>query len=345
MKTKNLLLALLTMTVPMAADAQDNVLKAFEKIEKSTSVHPSYSKNEVRDSTGRIVSSTYYMGFKIGSIKNGLPNLLQEAFDKDKDKAKTAFIITSPNAPRPHYQIVQKGGNSISLGNKNGSSYFILTYPDNEHQGYRHAYAAEWWDAGDPNDPNIKEGYTVIAYGETPLPQYGALPSMKMDGTYGMDTTVLRMLPNSDWVEQVEKIKDRHIPDLSKMRVLDGKTFSWDLPSQQLRIVPFDGKPHNLPSTGNMDEWVASAIDHAENLSNSDWHRLFGIITQKMTEGEHSDEDLVVAAGIVLQLCKHADQLDKDEKAVCASRLKNIVKKFTDPYIRDMINLSAKKLE
>ena len=346
METKKcILLALFTMAATMASHAQENVVRAFEKIEKSTTVHPSLSKNEVRDSTGRVVSSTYYLGFKIGSLKNGLPNLLQEAFEKDKDNAKMAFISTSPNAPRYRYQIVQKGGQNISLGGKNQSSYFILTFPDEEHQGYRHAYAAEWWNAGDPNDPNIMEGYMVIAYGETPDPSYGSSPSFNFGRTFGADTTALRILPGTGWTEQMEKLKDITVPDMEQIRKFNGKPFFWDMHSKEWRLLPNEGNTHLFSITENNDEWLANAMDRVENLSNSEWHRLFGIITQKMTDGDNSDENLVVAAGIVLQLCKHADQLDRDEKAVCISRLKNIAKKFNDSYLKDMLILSAKKLE
>lgn len=342
---KIILLAILTMAVPMTSQAQENIVKAFEKIEKSTTIHTSYSKNEVRDSTGRIVSSTYYSGFKIGSLNNGLPSLIQDAFEKDKGNAKMAFINTSPDAPRHRYQIVQKGGQNISLGNKEGSSYFILTFPDNEHQGYRHAYAAEWWDAGDPNDPNVKEGYTVIAYGETPESSYGTTPSFNFGRTFGVDTTALHILPDISWVEQMDKIKNLPVPDMEQLKKFNGRPFFWDIQSKEWKTLPSDGTQHYYTITENKDEWLENAMDHIDTLSNSDWHKLFGIITQKMADGNNSDEDLVVAAGIVLQLCKHADQLDRDEKAVCISRLKNIAKKFSDPYIKDMLLLSAKKLE
>ena len=345
MKTKKLLIAFLTMTVTMAANAQDNVLKAFEKIEKSTSIHPSFSKNEVRDSTGRIVSSTYYLGFKIESLKDGLPNLLQDAFEKDKDKAKMAFINISPDAPRHRYQIIQKGGHNISLGSKKDSFYFILTFPDNEHPGYRHAYAAEWWDAGDSNDPNIKEGYTVIAYGETPSSSYETLPSFNFGRTFGVDTTALRILPSTGWFEQIDKIKNLPIPDMEQIKNFNGSPFFGDMQTNVWKALPNDGTIRYYTNTENKDEWLANAMDNVEALSNSEWHKLFGIITQKMTDAGNSGEDLVVAAGIVLQLCKHADQLDRDEKAVCISRLKNTAKKISDPYVKDMLTLSAKKLE
>ena len=38
---KIILLAILTMAVPMASHAQENIVKAFEKIEKSTTIHTS----------------------------------------------------------------------------------------------------------------------------------------------------------------------------------------------------------------------------------------------------------------------------------------------------------------
>ena len=156
----------------------------------------------------------------------------------------------------------------------------------------------------------------VIAYGETPDSSDGTSPSFNFGSTFGVDTTALRMLPNTGWVEQIEKTKNMPILDMKQIEKFNGNPFYWDMQSKEWKALPNDGTPYHYTIPENKDEWLASAMDHVETLSNSDWHRLFGVITQKMTDGDISGEELVVAAGIVLQLCKHADQLDRYERAV-----------------------------
>ena len=85
------------------------------------------------------------------------------------------------------------------------------------------------------------------------------------------------------------------------------------------------------------------------NLSNTDWHRFFGLLTQQMMDkvNKKSKEDLVVAAGIILDLCKNAS-LDEDERKIVANRLYQVAECFDsdeDLYIHDMLTLAAKKVQ
>ena len=57
-------------------------------------------------------------------------------------------------------------------------------------------------------------------------------------------------------------------------------------------------------------------------------------------------EDLVVAAGVMLDLCKHADKLDEDEREVSAKRLRQVANSLTgNQYVHDLLMLGVKKLE
>ena len=85
------------------------------------------------------------------------------------------------------------------------------------------------------------------------------------------------------------------------------------------------------------------------NLSNTDWHRFFGLLTQQMMDkvNKKSKEDLVVAAGIILDLCKNAS-LDDDERKIVANRLYQVAGCFDineDLYIHDMLTLAAEKVQ
>ena len=57
-------------------------------------------------------------------------------------------------------------------------------------------------------------------------------------------------------------------------------------------------------------------------------------------------QDLVVTAGIILDLCKNANQLDADEREVSARRLVDVADHHFDQneYIYDLLMLGAKKL-
>ena len=206
------------------------------------------------------------------------------------------------------------------------------------------AYAAEWWDANDPDDSNINEGFLVVAYGETPKALTGFSPSFNMGNILNVDTAFYRMLPDTSWVGNMERIRELPKMEWPGIVIKDGPSLHWDKDSQQFKMTQTDGKAQDLPSTGSKGEWMANAIDHVEHLSNKDWHRLFGLITQKMIDKDNTEDDLIVAAGIILQLCKNAESLDEDEKGVCIVRLKNIAENFNDTYVGDLLMLSARKL-
>ena len=131
------------------------------------------------------------------------------------------------------------------------------------------------------------------------------------------------------------------LPDLSKY--FDGRS---------LVMGSASATPANIPmGQGGPGEWLGKAINNIGHLSNGDWHRVFGLITQKMMDRaqKESPEDLVVAAGIILDLCKNADQLDDDERKVSANRLVDVAQHYFDndkhQYIHDLLMLGAKKLE
>ena len=112
----------------------------------------------------------------------------------------------------------------------------------------------------------------------------------------------------------------------------------------------FGHQKEDIPFDGNKDSWMALALQRGvSNLSNADWHRFFGLLTQQMMDkvNKKSKEDLVVAAGIILDLCKNAS-LDEDERKIVANRLYQVAGCFDsdeDLYIHDMLTLAAKKVQ
>ena len=117
--------------------------------------------------------------------------------------------------------------------------------------------------------------------------------------------------------------------------------FDYTLPNRQPQDIPM--------KNGNTRQWMQQAMTHVKHLSASDWHRFFGIMTQKMMDNgkNESTEDMLVAANLVLDLCKNADQLDADERALAARRLQQMNKSeiIPDPYVRDLLQLGYRKLQ
>lgn len=95
--------------------------------------------------------------------------------------------------------------------------------------------------------------------------------------------------------------------------------------------------------------WMRQVMTNVEGLNSSDWLRFFGMLTQGLLNHaqKESDEDMVVAAGILLDMCKHAIDVEPDERAICADRLKEVATQLQSrsKYVSDLLNLAAKKLQ
>ena len=81
-------------------------------------------------------------------------------------------------------------------------------------------------------------------------------------------------------------------------------------------------------------------------------HRLFALLTEQTMGFSHridakGKEELMVAVGLILDLCKNAP-LDEDERQLCGRRLDKVAIELAsgsgDFYARDMIKLAKKRL-
>ena len=325
------LLALVVLALPMTVHAQlyeGNISRAFDKVANAKGLKVSVSQSTQRDDKGGHAEKTMIRNFAIGKHNFGLLDDVQKAFQQDYDDAATFYTCFSPmqDSYRQMWEVKLKQGGNYRIGNKPNSSYAIATFDDEARPGFRTVYAVEWWDS---DDPDIKEGVLLSTYGEKPaMAAHMAQP--------GFDRIMQQPLDVADSIfEEVQA----DFPDMNKF--FNGRS-----------LIATGIQPANIPmGKGGQDEWMSKAIDNIGHLSNGDWHRVFGLITQKMMDRaqKESAEDLVVAAGIVLDLCKHADQLDEDERKVSANRLLNIAEHYFDTdklqYIHDLLMLGAKNLE
>ncbi len=334
------LLALVVLALPMTVHAQlyeGNISRAFDKVANAKGLKVSVSQSTQRDDKGGHAEKTMIRNFAIGKHNFGLLNDVQKAFQQDYDDAATFYTCFSPmqDSYRQMWEVKMKQGGNYRIGNKPNSSYAIATFDDEARPGFRTVYAAEWWDT---DDPNIKEGVLLSTYGEKPA-MAAHLPQSGFDRIIRTPLEVADSILAKVSADSVFANVHTDFPDISEY--FNGNS-----------LLATGIQPANIPmGKGGQDEWMSKAIDNIGHLSNGDWHRVFGLITQKMMDRaqKESAEDLVVAAGIVLDLCKHADQLDEDERKVSANRLLNIAEHYFDTdrfqYIHDLLMLGAKNLE
>ncbi len=193
------------------------------------------------------------------------------------------------------------------------STYYIANFNDKKHKGYRTCYAAEWSNA---DNPDVYTAKLVYVYGQQP------------PGSSGIAT-----------VDPLNIIGIASRPDV----------LGEDIFKKQLGDA-FGHQETDIPFNGNTETWMSLAMQRGvSHLSNADWHRFFGLLTQQMMDkvNKKPKEDLVVAAGIILDLCKNAS-LDDDERKIVANRLYQVAGCFDsdeDLYIHDMLTLAAKKVQ
>ena len=219
------------------------------------------------------------------------------------------------------------------------STYYITNFNDKKHKGYRTCYAAEWSNA---DNPDVYTARLVYVYGQQPPGSSGIAEAKSLNI---MGTASLR--------DRLDDLKDRlkglnQMPDGDFTSSLDS-LFNRSLKNVAIGSFRLDS-PTDIPFDGNMDSWMALVMQRGvSNLSNADWHRFFGLLTQQMMDkgNKESKEDLIVSAGLILDLCKNAP-LDDDERKVAANRLLQVSEYFDDDknqYVFDMIELARKKVE
>lgn len=331
------LLALVVLALPMTVQAQlyeGNISRAFDKVVNAKGLKVSVSQSTQRDDKGYHAEKTIIHNFTIGKHNFGLLDDVQKAFQQDYNDAVSFYTCFSPmqDSFRQQWEVKLKQGGNYRIGGKPNSSYAIATFDDEARPGFRTVYAAEWWNT---DDPDIREGVLLSTYGEKPA-MAAHLPQT------GFDRVFQQQLGSTKAMEMADSILEKVHADFPDMN----KYFNGS------NLVGNSITPANIPmGKGGQGEWMSKAIDNIGHLSNGDWHRVFGLLTQKMMDRgqKASAEELVVAAGIVLDLCKNADQLDEDERRISAERLTDIAEHYfvTDKYryVSDLLMLGAKKLE
>ena len=325
MKRNIIIAAIAMMAIVPSASAQEEIKKAFQEVtdelEGVTKVGEQKTAKVDRD--GITVESNVTTIKVERRYQHSVAETLRDAFRKEATKAsmyeeetgneniEIDSAIVHDLGLRRQWSIYRDGAEAVLIGSMKNSCYYITNFNDKKHKGYRTCYAAEWSNA---DNPDVYTAKLVYVYGQQP--------------------------PGSSGIASVEPL---NIMGIARPDFLEE-----DFIKHQLKDA-FGHQREDVPFDGNTENWMAKVMQRGvSNLSNRDWHRFFGLLTEKMMDPKYkgAKEDMVVSAGIILDLCKNAP-LDEDERPVAANRLMQVQEYFNnskDEYIYSMLELARKKV-
>ena len=332
MKTKSIIIAAIAMmAIVPTASAQEQIKKAFQEVtDELAGVTKVGEHNTAKVDANGIAIESKVITVKVERrYQHSVSETLRDAFRNEasktsmfeeetgNEKLELDSALVHDLGLRRMWSIWRDEDDAVLIGSMKNSTYYIANFNDKKHKGYRTCYAAEWSNA---DNPEVYTAKLVYVYGQQPKTSHG-IASVEPPNYFA---TV-------KWPDVLEEDIIKHAQQLKE--AFGNK--------HQEEDIPFDG---------NMDTWMSLVMQRGvSHLSNADWHRFFGLLTQKMIDNasKESKEDLVVAAGIILDLCKNAS-LDDDERRVAANRLLQVSECFDDvenQYIYDMLELARKKVE
>ena len=355
MKTTSIIIAVALLAIAPTASAQKKIKEAFADIEKYAGVTKTGEQNTSRciDTLGITCESSIVTILVKKDYYGAVIDKLNKAFESESRNATMTDVETAGERPdydpigaqmlgqRKQWSVWRDDAEPVLIGGMGNSTYVISNFDDKKHPGYRTCCAAEWCKTA---YPDVYKAQLVYVYGRKPEKsqplQYIGSVTWPGKGN-GIPGGAMQM-PNG-WKNRIEQLRIDTILIDSLPDNIFGQAFNSRLAKSM--------SPSDIPYSGDVDSWMNQAMNNIKHLSSSDWHRFFGLLTQKMMDrgNKESAEDLVVAAGIVLDLCKNADQLDKDEREISARRLEDMAQHYFDndktQYIYDLLMLGAKKLK
>ena len=328
MKAKSIIIAAIAMmAIVPTASAQEQIKKAFQEVtDELAGVTKVGEHNTAKVDANGIAIESKVITVKVERRDQPFfSEILRDAFRNEasktsmfeeemgNEKLELDSALVHDLGLRRMWSIWRDEDDAVLIGSMKNSTYYIANFNDKKHKGYRTCYAAEWSNA---DNPDVYTAKLVYVYGQQPKTAHGIAS-----------------------VDPINIIGIASRPD-----VLGEEIFK-----KQLEDA-FGHQETDIPFNGNTETWMSLAMQRGvSHLSNADWHRFFGLLTQQMMDkvNKKSKEDLVVAAGIILDLCKNAS-LDDDERKIVANRLYQVAGCFDineDLYIHDMLTLAAKKVQ
>ena len=345
MKRNIIIVAIAMMAVVPTASAQEEIKKAFKEVtDELAGVTKVGEHNTAKVDANGIAIESKVVTIKVErKYQHSVAETLRDAFRKEatktslyeeetgNEKGEIDADLVHDLGMRRTWSIWRDEDDAVLIGSLKNSTYFIANFNDKKHKGYRTCYAAEWSNADDPEVYTVR---LVYVYGSQPKTAHG--------------------IASVDYPLNIIGIASR--PD-----VLGEDIEDWSLNADSLLTRMLKNKKNigfgsftlnnsmDIPFDGNTETWMAHVMQRGvSNLSNRDWHRFFGLLTEKMMDPKYkgAKEDMVVSAGIILDLCKNAP-LDEDERPVAANRLMQVQEYFNnskDEYIYSMLELARKKV-
>jgi hypothetical protein len=329
MKAKSIIIAAIAMmAIVPTASAQEQIKKVFQEVtDELAGVTKVGEHNTAKVDANGIAIESKVITVKVERRDQPFfSEILRDAFRNEasktsmyeeeagNEKHKLDSALVHDLGLRRMWSIWRDEDDAVLIGSLKNGTYYIANFNDKKHKGYRTCYAAEWSNA---DDPDVYTAKLVYVYGQQPKTAHG--------------------IASVDYPLNIMGIASR--PDV----------LGEDIFKKQLEDA-FGHQKEDIPFNGNTETWMSLAMQRGvSHLSNADWHRFFGLLTEKMMNKAYKNatEDMVVAAGIILDLCKNAP-LDDDERKVVANRLHHVADHFDineDSYIYDMLTLAARKVE
>lgn len=353
-KLKLFICAALMAVVPSAVMAQDAIEKIFQEIEKGKT-GDKYSVSDSRNTSNGVETKTTMLDIQADDYSD-LFDRIKDAFQSEREKAFfewSSYAPISKNNTRPRFRIQRGVGDDIIVGQEKNSSMVIMSFEDPDNSDCRTVYAAEWWTT---DDPSVRQGRFVRSYGPKPKQQTTVSRSYSFHIPEGMNADSLmatyRLIPDSLMAQAMGQI-DSLKTDFQKEYWDESGNFKGQLNGNAFSGFPDDSfffgkKFSNVPAEDDINSWVINAQKRMTKLSPSDWLRLFGLLTEKISYVKDDDpRELIVTAGVVLDLCKNApSKLDEDERVLCVKRLQSIAKPMEkkNEYVFDILMLAAQKI-
>ena len=352
MKTTSIIFAVALLAIAPAASAQKKIKEAFADVEKYDGVTTVSEQNTSKciDSLGIACESSIVTILVKKNYYHTVFDRLNKAFESESKNATMTENEIAGERPdfdpiadqmlgqRRQWSVWREGAEPVLVGGMGNSSYVIANFDDKTHPDYRTCCAAEWCKTA---NPDVYKAQLVYVYGRKPEKIQPLKYSGSVTWPRKKDNNLAGAVPMPNGLRQ--QMEDT-------LFVISGNRLP-DIDHAYSNARPNFTKPQDIPLNGDLTTWMNKAMNNVKHLSNSDWHRVFGLLTQQMMDkaDKKSMDDLVVAAGIVLDLCKNADPLDADEREVSARRLEDVADHYFNgdkhQYVHDLLMLGAKKLK
>lgn len=338
--------AAMLLALPLVSWGQERISEVFEQIRKADGYRK--SETNIHSEKDSVQEETKIVDFLLDQGQWGLFDRIREAFEKDSGKSYFEWSCYDPMSSTNTRAIwrIQRGlGDDVIVGEEKNSSFVIMCFEDAKRKDCRTVFSAEWWKA---EDPNYKRGRLVYSYGKKPEAQTAPSSAIHYEG---------RLIPHVDADSILRKYSAtmKYFDDKGNLKVISDSIREL-LPRTNMAEGVFStfsddsyflGSDADVPLNGSGKDWTQKAIKRMGKLNASEWLRLFGLLTEQIANYTDKDNrDLIVAAGLVLDLCKNVpSKLDFEERELCVVRLQKIHSSIKHDYVRDILSLSIQKLE